>query len=137
MEVKSRAGRRKVPITAALRDHLMDHNLRGGGEGLAFARADGRPFSGTALRFRALRAWKAAGLVSITPHECRHTFASVWIAAGVNIKALSTFMGHANIAITLDHYGHLMPGPEDEAIELVDAYLARADTAARLAALDG
>jgi hypothetical protein len=40
-------------------------------------------------------------------------------------------------AITLDRYGHLMPGSEDEAVGLVDAYLARADTAARLAALDG
>jgi hypothetical protein len=34
------------------------------------------------------------------------------IAAGVNAKALSTFMGHANILITLDRYGHLMPGSE-------------------------
>ena len=137
VEVKSRAGRRKVPITAALREHLLDHKLRTGGapDALAFAREDGRPFSGTALRSRALRAWKAAGLAPITPHECRHTFASVWIAAGVNIKALSTFMGHANIAITLDRYGHLMPGSEDEAVGLVDAYLARADTATRLGAL--
>jgi integrase len=31
------------------------------------------------------------------------------IAAGVNAKALSTYMGHANISITLDRYGHLMP----------------------------
>lgn len=132
VEVKSRAGQRRVPITAALREHLVDHKLRESAEGLAFARQDGRPFSGTALRRRALRAWKAAGLDPITPHECRHTFASVWIAAGVGAKALSTFMGHANIAITLDRYGHLMPGSEDEAVGLVDAYLARADTAARL-----
>jgi integrase len=139
VEVKSRAGRRRVPITATLREHLVDHKLRTGAapEALAFAREGGRPFSGTALRQRALRAWKAAGLDPITPHECRHTFASVWIAAGVGAKALSTFMGHANIAITLDRYGHLMPGSEDEAVGLVDAYLARADTAGRLAALEG
>ena len=36
------------------------------------------------------------------------------IAAGVNAKALSTYMGHANISITLDRYGHLMPGNEEE-----------------------
>ena len=48
------------------------------------------------------------------------------IAAGVNAKALSTFMGHANIAITLDRYGHLMPGSEAEAAGLLDAYLERA-----------
>lgn len=45
--------------------------------------------------------------------------------SGVNAKALSTFMGHANIAITLDLYGHLMPGSQGQATELLDAYLAR------------
>ena len=59
---------------------------------------------------RADKAWKKAGLERITLHECRHTFASLMIAAGVNAKALQTFMGHANISITLDRYGHLMPG---------------------------
>jgi hypothetical protein len=33
--------------------------------------------------------------------------------------------GHANIAITLDRFGHLMPGSEDEAAALLDGYLAR------------
>lgn len=62
-------------------------------------------------------------LERITPHACRHTFASLMIAAEVNAKALSTFMGHANISITLDRYGHLMPGSEAEAAGLLDGYL--------------
>jgi hypothetical protein len=33
------------------------------------------------------------------------------------------FTGHANIAITLDRYGHLMPGPEAKAANPLDAYL--------------
>ena len=45
----------------------------------------------------------------ITLHECRHSYASLMIAAGTNAKALSTYMGHANIAITLDKYGHCSP----------------------------
>jgi hypothetical protein len=49
-------------------------------------------------------------------HECRHTFASLMIAAGVNAKALSTFMGHANISITMDRYGHLMPAPKKKSL---------------------
>jgi hypothetical protein len=57
------------------------------------------------------------------------------IAAGVNAKALSTYMGHATIAITLDLYGHLMPGNESEAAEMLDAYLTaqrkRSDEVAR------
>ena len=49
-------------------------------------------------------------------------------------------MGHANISITLDRYGHLMPGNEGEAAGLLDAYLRsqreRADTQARLASIE-
>jgi hypothetical protein len=45
------------------------------------------------------------------------------IAAGVNPKALSTYMGHSSIAITPDRYGHLFPGSEQEAGALLDAYL--------------
>jgi hypothetical protein len=74
---------------------------------------------------RAARIWAAADLPSITLHEARHTYASLMIAAGVNAKALSTFMGHAAIAVTLDLYGHLFPGSEDEAATLLDSYLAR------------
>ncbi len=45
-------------------------------------------------------------------------------------------MGHANITITLDLYGHLMPGNAAEAAGLLDEYLTRADTAARLDQFD-
>ena len=45
------------------------------------------------------------------------------IAAGVNAKALSTYMGHASITITLDRYGHLLPGNEHQAAQLLDSWL--------------
>jgi integrase len=125
---KSRAGRRAVPIVAALRTRLAARRLRRR-EGTALFFGDrGRPFNRNALVGRAGRAWKKAGLEPIGLHECRHTFASILIAAGVNAKALSTYLGHSSIQITLDRYGHLMPGNEDEAIALVDSYLARATT---------
>ena len=119
---KSAKGKRTVPIAAVLRGHLTDHWLRGGTGSLVFGE-DGRPFRGETPLIRARLAWKAAGLESITLHECRHTFASLMIAAGVNAKSLSTYMGHANIATTFDLYGHLMPGNESEAAALLDAYL--------------
>jgi integrase len=55
------------------------------------------------------------------------------IAAGVNAKALSTCIGHANIAITMNRFGHLMPGNERDAAGLADAYLGGANTQARIA----
>jgi integrase len=133
---KSRAGTRRVPIPARLRDELVEHRMSGNGEGLVFGRVDGSPFNPSTVAARADRAWTAAGLASLGLHEARHTFASLMIAAGVNAKALSSYMGHANIAVTFDRYGHLMPGNESEAAGMLDAYLDRADTAARLAQLN-
>jgi integrase len=59
------------------------------------------------------------------------------IAAGVNAKALSQFMGHSSIKITFDLYGHLMPGSEREAAGMLDAFLERANSQTRVAALSG
>jgi integrase len=118
---------RKVPIASVLREHLIEHKLLcGWSDGLAFGRSAGLPLPGTSVWRRARTAWKNAGLGPISLHECRHTFASLMIAAGVNVKALSTYMGHSSITITLDRYGHLMPGNEEEAAGLLDAYLQRA-----------
>jgi hypothetical protein len=43
-------------------------------------------------------------------------------------------MGHSSITVTLDRYGHLFPGSDQEAADLLDAYLA-GSLAARLVAL--
>jgi integrase len=125
---KSRAGYRKVPIAAALRGFLIEHKLQSGRSGgFVFGRiSDDLPFDASAVAARAYATWREAGLEPITLHEARHTFASLMIAAGVNAKALAAYMGHASVTITYDRYGHLMPGNEHEAAELLDAYLARA-----------
>jgi integrase len=125
IELKSNAGLRRVPIPAILRDHLVEQRLRveREGEQLFFGRTAADPFSPDQIQRRADKAWKAAGLERITYHGCRHTYASLMIAAGVNAKALSVFMGHANIGITMDRYGHLMPGSEEEAAGMLDVYL--------------
>lgn len=135
VEPKSRSGRRRVPVAAVLRDILLEHKLRSSSE-LVLSRPDGSPVNPTTSSGRAATAWRRAGLESITLHEARHTFASLMIAAGVNARALCSYMGHASVTITYDRYGHLMPGNEDEAAALLDAYLERANTRARLAALE-
>jgi integrase len=134
-EIATKSGRdRRVPIPLILRDYLDEHLLSlDWKEGLVFGATATRPFTLSATARRAQRAWKKAKLAPITLHECRHTFASLMIAAGVNAKALSTYMGHSTITITLDRYGHLMPGNEAEAASLLDAYLLRADSHARVA----
>jgi len=51
--------------------------------------------------------------------------APLMIAAGVNANALSTYMGHASVMITVGRYGHLFPGNEEEASALLDALIGR------------
>lgn len=62
-EPKSRAGRRGVPIVAALRDLLVEHKLATRrDDGLVFGSGDLQPFTPTAVRKRALTAWRRVGL---------------------------------------------------------------------------
>lgn len=111
IEPKSKSGRRDVPIVAALRTHLMEHRLRSGrAEGFVFGRSATEPFVPWTVDARARRAWKAENvkraranrppLEPITLHEARHAFASILIAAGVNVKALSSYMGHASSEVS-------------------------------------
>jgi integrase len=51
---------------------------------------------------------KGAGLGSWSPHEFRHTAASLMIAGGVPLKQVSEALGHSSIAVTADVYGHLL-----------------------------
>jgi integrase len=99
----------------------------------------GRPFVSTTVNDRARRAWTAAReredeeaaipeerrLRPIGLHECRHTAVSQMLDAGISIDKVSKFMGHASITITIDRYGHLLPGGEAEAAALLDVYQER------------
>jgi integrase len=123
-ETKGR-GRRTVPIIGELGSTLAAHRLRTGRRGtdLMFGETEVSPLNRRALQRRADRAWTTAGLKRITLHECRHTFASIAIAAGVNIGTVSAALGHASVTITWDRYHHLMPGTMDEAASLIQAYV--------------
>ena len=141
IEPKTRTSRRRVPMPAALRELILDRRLEDAtadADSLVFGRGKEEPFHAATLYRRADAAWKAAGLTDrLRLHQARHTYASFMIAAGVNAKALSQFTGHSSIKVTFDLYGHLMPGSEREAAGMLDAYLERASSQARIAAVSG
>lgn len=122
---KSEAGTgRRPPIAAPLRVVLQEAWLR-----------QGRPRAGRLLERsvmsgkvgrRATAAWDAAGLNRITLHECRHTYASLLMAAGYTVKEVMEYMGHADLQM-VTRYVKLLPQPgEDDAADRLNAYLARA-----------
>ena len=68
-----------------------------------------------------LPAIRAAGLAPLRPHDLRHTAVALWIAAGANPKEVSVRAGHTSVAFTLDRYGHLFPGHDEELRDRLDA----------------
>lgn len=118
---KSKAGARAVPIPRVLMPYLLAEDRT---EGLVLGVTAVQPLNDSTIK-KARRAWANEGLEPIGLHECRHTYATLMIFAGVNIKALQHYMGHSSITVTLDRYGHLLPGNEVEAAALFDDYLER------------
>jgi integrase len=57
-----------------------------------------------------------AGLRRIRFHECRHTFESLLIQNGESLTYVKEQLGHSSIKITVDVYGHLVPGANRQAV---------------------
>ncbi len=81
---------------------------------------------GAVLRNRNARsAWfdaaaRAIGEPGLTPHELRHTAASLAIKAGANVKAVQRMLGHASAAMTLDRYADLFDDDLDDVADRLD-----------------
>jgi integrase len=125
-ELKTKKSRRTIRLTdaavQALREHLA-RQLEGmerlgdayRDEGLVFASKVGTPINPTNLRRRSLASLlKRAGLPHIRFHDLRHTCATLLLACNVHPKYVQELLGHANIAITLDTYSHVIPGMGDQ-----------------------
>ena len=116
---KSRAGRRRVPISTEAAGVL----------GRAIHdRADGErafDFEPNTVSRSMTRACERAGVKRIRFHDLRHTHATHLLAAGENINAVSERMGHADVGITLRTYAHVLPGMSEGLGEATERVFAR------------
>jgi integrase len=62
-----------------------------------------------------------AGLRRVRFHDLRHTFASLLLQNGESLTYVKDQMGHSSIQITVDIYGHLVPGGNRAAVDKLDA----------------
>jgi integrase len=128
-EPKTKAGRRTLKLSPdgveALLAHRVARPLAIDAEALVFQSAAGTPIFQRNLsrRFYALTA--RAGLGHIPFHGLRHTHATLLLAEGVNVKAVSARLGHASIQITLDTYAHWLPQMDDQAAAAIGRALRR------------
>ena len=72
------------------------------------------------------------GQGGLTPHEMRHTAASLAISAGANVKAVQRMLGHASAAVTLDVYSDLFDSDLDTVSAALDEQILRIDVSKTL-----
>jgi integrase len=63
---------------------------------------------------------RKAGLRHIRIHDVRHTFASLLIQQGESLAYVKEQLGHHSIQMTVDVYGHLVPGGNRQAVDKLD-----------------
>jgi integrase len=134
--------RRSVPFPAALADELSTLMLDKGRDDLVFTDLRGGVLRNSNWRARvfdpAVQACQKAdeSFPTITPHDLRHTAASLAVSAGANVKALQRMLGHAKASMTLDVYADLFDDDLDSVAESLDAAIVKASSAA-IAAVSG
>jgi integrase len=89
-----------------------------------FPSADGTPMNRGNLQQRHFeKILKRAGLENsgITIHGLRHSFATLSLLAGVDVKTVSARLGHADVAFTLQTYAHVLEEMEEQAADKIEA----------------
>jgi integrase len=128
---KTRYGRRVITLGGktieVLRKHydLQERERLAAGYtwkeyGLIFTSRIGTPIQYHHLLNNFHNLLKCAGLPIIHFHGLRHTCASLLLNQGVPVIEVSRRLGHSRASITLDVYGHLIPGMQSEVADLID-----------------
>jgi integrase len=87
-----------------------------------FPNRDGEPLDGDNVRTRIFQpALTKAKLRQVRIHDLRHTFATLLIQNGESLAYVRDQLGHSSIQITVDVYGHLVPGSNRAAVDRLDA----------------
>jgi integrase len=86
-----------------------------------FTRPNGKPLDPNDLRRQILYpALTAAGIRRVRFHDARHTFASLLLQQGESPTYVKDQLGHSSIQMTVDVYGHLIPGLNRQAVDKLD-----------------
>jgi integrase len=120
--------RRSVPIPRFLVDELAAHAAGKRSADLVFTAPNGGALRNTNFRPRVFQpAAESVGLAGVTPHDLRHTAASLAVAAPANVKAVQRMLGHASASMTLDVYAGLFGDDLDAVAHRLDEASAARD----------
>lgn len=130
-EPKTRSGRRTIKLGQGTMDALRDHQLaqqqqrclmdtRWQENNLIFPSTIGTPMDLRNLLKDFKKVIRSSGLPNIRFHDLRHTAATIMLLHGVPVFTVSKVLGHSKPSVTLDIYGHLIPGALEVAAQVME-----------------
>ncbi len=124
---KTQAGIRKLILpheaVAALQAQRLQQGDWGYAGDLVFCRPNGQPLNQPLVAWHLRQACQRAGVPAITFHGFRHLHASLLLAAGLPVPAVSQRLGHATPAITMSVYAHALKAQDVAAAEAIGKLL--------------
>ncbi|MEY8404534.1 site-specific integrase [Oscillospiraceae bacterium 44-34] len=105
---------------------LKEQRKKCGGSEYVFPSPTGGPISPDSVIQMLHRVLKRAGLPKVRFHDLRHTFATVALQNGVDIKTVSGMLGHYSAGFTLDTYAHVTTAAQREAAKTMTSVLSGA-----------
>lgn len=115
MPLKTKNAYRTLPLSADAIDVLMQQRRKTGNSEWVFPSPTGGPMSPDSVLHMLHRVLKRAGLPKVRFHDLRHTFATLALQNGVDIKTVSGMLGHFSAGFTLDTYAHVTTAAKREA----------------------
>ena len=124
--LKTKNAYRTLPLSADAIDVLMQQRRKTGNSEWVFPSPNGNPISPDSVLHMLQRVLKRAGLPRIRFHDLRHTFATMALQNGVDVKTVSTMLGHYSAGFTLDTYAHVTTDAQLKAAQTMGNILSRA-----------
>ena len=124
--LKTKNAYRTLPLSADAIDVLKTQKSKTGGSEWVFPSPTGGPMSPDSVLHMLQRVLKRAGLPRIRFHDLRHTFATMALQNGVDVKTVSSMLGHYSAGFTLDIHAHVTTDAQLKAAQTMGNILSRA-----------
>ena len=124
--LKTKNAYRTLPLARDTIDVLNQQKRKVGSCPWVFPSPTGGPMSPDSVLHMLHRVLKRAGLSRVRFHDLRHTFATLALQNGVDVKTVSGMLGHYSAGFTLDTYAHVTTAAQKEAARAMERVLTAA-----------
>ena len=124
--LKTKNAYRTLPLAEDTIVVLKQQRKKVGSSPWVFPSPTGGPISPDSVLHMLHRVLKRAGLPKVRFHDLRHTFATLALQNGVDIKTVSGMLGHFSAGFTLDTYAHVTTAAQKEAAKAMERVLTAA-----------